>query len=71
MISQHPPIEAFDCPACQAILMPPLCCCEHPHEMIVQCPDCAWWGVRIVTRGQPTTTNLHNPQHQESSLVTA
>lgn len=55
-MTSNPPVEAFDCPSCKAVLMPPVCCCGRPHELIVQCPDCAWRGVRIVTRAHQTTT---------------
>jgi hypothetical protein len=52
------PVEAFDCPCCEAGLMPPVCCCGRPHNMILSCPDCGWKGERIVTRGQQTTVML-------------
>ncbi len=54
MTKQFDPPEAFNCPQCNILLMPPVCPCDRGRELLLQCPLCDWQGRGFVGKNNPT-----------------
>lgn len=62
------PPEAFNCPQCNMLLMPPVCCCDRGRELLLQCPLCDWQGRGFVGKNNPTLLLTEHVLNEERKL---